>query len=200
MGKLDRSFVYAKFKSVIIEKYGTSKAEAIWKEANDELSRLLKEHCKVGFDEKTMVLPLYALYTVLKETEPDHALALLKEYGKRTGDRLSSVIGKVTSIPGLSRVLWNNMPALMRKTSSPQKGYERRIVSETKELVGVDILTCPLCEMAKQLGTPEIASVVCLIDKGQMTGFKYIDYTRTRALGDGDEYCDYRLSFNKNRK
>lgn len=88
----------------------------------------------------------------------------------------------------------------MRITSSPKKGYERRIISETTEIVGVDILRCPLCEMAKSLGVPEITEVVCLIDKGQMTGFRYIDYTRTNVLGNGDDFCDYRLRFNENKK
>ena len=54
--------------------------------------------------------------------------------------------------------------------------------------------------MAKKLDGPEIASVVCLIDKGQMTGFKNIDYTRTKALGNGDEYCDYRLRYNRKER
>lgn len=88
----------------------------------------------------------------------------------------------------------------MRITSSPKKGYERRIISETTEIVGVDILRCPLCETAKSLGVPEITEVVCLIDKGQMTGFRYIDYTRTNVLGNGDDFCDYRLRFNENKK
>ena len=200
MGKLDSSFVYKKFKNVLIEKYGKNKADSIWKEANADLRHLLKKYSNVGSDEKMMILPLSALYTVLKKHEVENALDLLKEYGKQTGDDFSTMIGKITSFPGLSRLLWNNMPTLMRKSSSPHKGYERRIVSETKELVSVDILTCPLYEMAKELGTPEIASVVCLIDKGQMTGFRYIDYTRAKALGDGDEFCDYRMRFNKNKK
>lgn len=200
MGKLDKSFVYKKFKNVLLEKYSKDKAAAIWKDANAELMHLLKKYSNAGSDEKMMILPLSALYTALKKHKIEDALDLLKEYGKQTGDNFSALIGKITSIPGLSRLLWKNMPALMRKTSSPQKGYKRKIVSETKELVGVDILTCPLYEMAKELGTPEISSVVCLIDKGQMTGFRYIDYTRTKALGDGDKFCDYRLRFNKNKK
>lgn len=200
MGKLDSSFVYKKFKRILIEKYGKATADCMWEEANADLGRLLKKYRNVGSDEKTMILPLNALYTVLKKHEVENALDLLKEYGKQTGDHFSTMIGKITSFPGLPRLLWKNMPALMRKTSSPQKGYQRRIVSETKELVGVDIITCPLYEMSKELGTPEITSVVCLIDKGQMTGFRYIDYTRTKAIGDGDAFCDYRLRFNKNKK
>lgn len=199
MGKLDNSIIYKKFRNTLIEKFGKDKADAIWKDANMELAALLKKYSNAGSDEKIMVLPLSAIYSVLKKYEIENALELLKEYGKQTGNDLSVLIGKITSFPGLSKLLWTNMPALMRLTSSPKKGYRRRIVSETSELVGVDILTCPLYEMAKELGTPEIASVVCLIDKGQMTGFRHIEYTRTKALGDGDEYCDYRLRYNKNK-
>lgn len=200
MSKLDRSFVYKKFKKSLIKEIGKEKATVIWKEANVELNCLLKEYRNVSSDAKMMILPLSALYTVLKKYEVENALVILKEYGKKTGNGFSAMINKITAVPGVSQILWRNMPALMRKTSSRQKGYERRIVSETNELVGVDILKCPLYEMAKALGTPEIASVVCLIDKGQMAGFRHIDYTRTKALGDGDEFCDYRLRLNKAKK
>lgn len=64
-------------------------------------------------------------------------------------------------------------------------------VSKTTELAGVDILHCPLCETAKTLGVPEIADVICLIDKGQMTGFRYIDYIRD---GRKHEYGTFNFS------
>ena len=67
-------------------------------------------------------------------------------------------------------------------------------------MIGVDILRCPLYETAKALGVPEITEVIYLIDKGQMTGFRYINYTRTKALGNGDDFCDYRLRFNEKKK
>ena len=200
MGKLDRSFIFKKCKYIIDEKYGLDKSNAVWSAANIELDRLLQENKNIGADEKMMVLPLCAIYTAMKKMGLDDALDVLKEYGVRAGDDISRMIYKITSFPGLSKLLWKNMPKLMRATSSPKKGYERRIVSETMELVGVDILRCPLCETAKTLGVPEITQVICLIDKGQMTGFRYIDYTRTKALGNGDEFCDYRLRFNIKKK
>ena len=200
MKELDRSFIYRKFKYVLIEQYGQERAKAIWNDADVELKHLLKLHRDIGTDEKMMVLPLYALYVTLKLHGIEDAINILEMYGKQAGDNLSAMIHKITSIPGLSKLLWHNMPKLMRITSSPVKGYERRIVSESKELVGVDILVCPMFEMAKKLGTPEITSVICLIDRGQMTGFKHIDYTRTKALGNGDEFCDYRLKFNLDKK
>lgn len=199
MGKLNRSLIYKRFKETLRERYGDEKASAIWNDADVLLNALLKDHRGVGSDEKMMVLPLYALYCAMQKHEADSALDLLLAYGKQTGERLAGMIGKVTSIPGVSKLLWRNMSALMRMTSSPKKGYERRIVSETGELVGVDILTCPLHEMAKQLGAPEICAVVCKIDKGQMMGVRHIDYTRTLALGNGDAYCDYRLRYDENK-
>lgn len=200
MGKLDKSFIFRKCKLVLNEKYGIDMSKAIWSKANAELEHLLQENKHFGSDEKMMVLPLCALYISMEKLEIDDAIDFLKEYGVRTGEDISKMIYKITSLPGLSRLLWKNMPKLMRVTSSPKKGYERRIVSETTELVGVDILHCPLCEAAKELGTPEIAEVICLIDRGQMTGFRYIEYTRTKALGNGDDFCDYRLRFDEKKK
>ena len=200
MGRLDKSYIFQKCKLLLTEKYGVEKSEVIWGAANRELNRLLRAPKGFGSDEKMMVLPLCALYTAMKKAEIDDALDVLKEYGVQAGDDISKMIYKITSFPGLSKLLWKNMPKLMRVTSSPKKGYARRIISETSELVGVDILRCPLCETAKSLGVPEITEVVCLIDKGQMNGFRYIDYTRTKALGNGDDFCDYRLRFDKDKK
>lgn len=140
-------------------------------------------------------MPAVEIYQTNAETLP-----LLREYARKLGARIGKVVHAITSIPGVSWLLWKNMPKLMRKMSSPEKGYERRIVSETKELVGVDILVCPLHQAAIRCGSPEVASVICAMDKVYMTGFKYIDYTRSTAIGDGDTYCDYRLRFDKSKK
>ncbi len=83
----------------------------------------------------------------------------------------------------------------MRNSSSPEKGYTRRIVSETAELVAVDILSCPLHDAAVKIGIPEAALMVCAMDKAYMTGFKHICYTRTTSVAEGAECCDYRLSY-----
>ena len=199
MNKLDFSFVYKKFKKRLQETYGKEVASLVWKKANRKLKNISAEYKNIGSDEKMMILPLAAIYLSMKEENLENPLELLNQYGKETGKRFSKLIRKITSFPGLPEFLWKNMSSLMRKNSSPEKGYQRKIISETKELVAVDILVCPLHEMAKKLEIPEITSVVCLIDKGQMTGFKHIEYTRTKALGDGDNFCDYRLRYDKKK-
>lgn len=195
MSKLDKSFVFKGFKVTLAERCGQEKAEALWLEAGKRLTELEKTHPDLDSDSRMMILPAAALYQASPELLP-----LMREYAADMGRRIGRVIHGVTSIPGVSRLLWSQMPRLMRTMSSPEKGYTRRIVSETKELVGVDILSCPLHEAAKRLGAPEVASVVCAMDKAYMTGFKYIQYTRTTAVGEGDACCDYRLRFDPEKK
>ena len=42
MGKLDRDFVYKKFKKILIENFVKDKAESVWKESNSNLKQLMK--------------------------------------------------------------------------------------------------------------------------------------------------------------
>lgn len=195
MSKLDKSFIFKGFKPLLEERYGGEAAQRIWADASLRLSELESEYPDLDSDSRMMILPAAALYQAAPELLP-----LLREYAADMGKRIGRVIHGVTSIPGVSRLLWSQMPRLMRSMSSPEKGYTRRIVSESRELVGVDILVCPLHETAKCLGVPEVASVVCAMDKACMTGFKYIQYTRTMAVGEGDACCDYRLRFAPEKK
>ena len=195
MSKLDKSFVYKGFRTLLAERNGEAEAQRIWADASLRLAALEKAHPDLDSDSRMMILPAAALYQVSPETLP-----LMREYAADMGRRIGRVIHGVTSIPGVSRLLWSQMPRLMRTMSSPEKGYERRIVSETKELVGVDILACPLHKAAKRLGVPEVAAVVCAMDKAYMTGFKFIQYTRTTAIGEGDACCDYRLRFDPDKQ
>ncbi|MBQ8379951.1 MAG: L-2-amino-thiazoline-4-carboxylic acid hydrolase [Clostridia bacterium] len=198
--KLKKSIVYKGFKKVLIEEFGKEKANEIWKEANKNLSKFENQYADIKGDEKMMILPAAALYVELRKEMPDEALDILKKYGKEIGEKIAKVIHSFTSIPGVSKILWKNMPKLMRKSSSEKKGYTRKIVSETKELVGVDIISCPLHNAAIKIGMPEVAQIVCAMDKAYMSGFKYINYTRTTSVAEGDSCCDYRLSYDKNKK
>ncbi len=193
--KLNKNFAFKKFKKDLIVHFGAEEAEKIWSAAGKRYDELILSDPKCDNDSKNFIMPAVAVYQTNAETLP-----LLREYAKQFGTRIGKLVHAITSIPGVSQLLWRNMPKLMRKMSSPEKGYERRIVSETKELVGVDILVCPLHQAATRYGSPEVASVICAMDKAYMTGFKHIDYTRSSAIGDGDEYCDYRLKWDRNKR
>ena len=133
MNKLDFSFIYKKFKNRLQETYGKEVASLVWKKANTKLKNLSAEYKNIGSDEKLMILPLTAIYLSMKEENLENPLELLNQYGKETGERFSKLIRKITSFPGLPEVLWKNMSSLMRKNSSPEKGYQRKIISETQD-------------------------------------------------------------------
>lgn len=200
MDKLRKSIVYRGFLQVLEDQFGKDPAGQIWAEANRNLSQLEHTYPEIKGDSKMMVLPAAALYKALYQYAPEQAFELLREYGTKTGKKISKVIHAFTSIPGVPGLLWRNMHKLMRKMSSPQKGYTRHIVSETNELVAVDILSCPLHDAALKIGFPEAAKVVCAMDKAYMTGFRYIDYTRTTSVAEGDQCCDYRLRYDKQKQ
>ena len=199
MDKLSKSLIFRGFRKMLRAEFGEAKASQIWQEANAHLFELERKHPDVTGDSKMAILPSAALYLALKNYAPEQAVSLMRAYGTKMGEKIAGIIHGITSIPGVSRLIWKNAPRLMRNSSSPEKGYTRRIVSETSELVGVDILSCPLHDAAVKIGVPEATLMVCAMDKAYMTGFKHIRYTRTTSVAEGDECCDYRLSYDNSK-
>lgn len=198
--KLGRSLLFKGFLKLLRVEIGAEQAEQIWQEANLNLQELEDKHPDITGDNKIMILPAAALYQAVRKYAPEMALPLMRSYGTKMGQKIAGIIHAVTSVPGVSWLMWRNAPALMRKSSSPEAGYTRRIVSETKELVGVDILSCPLHDAAVRIGVPEAAQMVCAMDKAYMNGFKHIRYTRTTSVAEGGVCCDYRLSYDKEKR
>lgn len=199
MGKLSKSLIFKGFRKMLNVEFGEAEASQIWQEANTHLLELEDAYPNIIGDNKMMILPSAALYLALRNYAPEQALPLMCAYGAKMGKRVAGIIHGITTIPGVSRLIWKNAPQLMRNSSSPEIGYTRRIISETNELVAVDILSCPLHDAAVKIGVPEAALMVCAMDKAYMTGFKYIRYTRTTSVAEGDECCDYRLSYDHSK-
>lgn len=197
--KLKKSIVFKGFRKTLAVQLGEESAGVLWQTANEHLAELERRHPDITGDSKMMVLPAAALHLALMEHAPEQ-IGLLRNYGTQTGQKIAKIIHGITSIPGIPELLWKRMPGLMRSMSSAEKGYTRRIVSENRELVGVDILSCPLHDAAVKIGVPEAALVVCAMDKAYMTGFKHICYTRTTSVAEGAGCCDYRLTYDKNKK
>ena len=198
--RLRQSIIYKGFRKTITAQFGETHTAEIWEKANSYLASMNTLASQMDSDSRMMILPAVALYKALYEYAPQQALPLLTNYGTKIGEKIARIVHGVTSIPGIPKLLWKAMPKLMCTMSSPDKGYTRRIVSESNELVGVDILSCPLHNWAVKIGVPEAALVVCAMDKAYMTGFKHIRYTRTTSVAEGAECCDYRLSYDPSKE
>ncbi len=190
MMRLEKSFIYMKFYKDLAEKYGDEKASAIWKYANEELERLASEHEDADSNSLTFVFPPAALYRAVEYYAPGEALTVTRAYGTKTGIRLRDIFRKVTALPGIPDLMWKNMDKIAAKMSD---GYECENLVLEEHLCSLDVKGCPLYDKAKEIGTPEAVQMICCMDKEYMTGFRGIDYKRTKSVAEGDECCDYRL-------
>ena len=199
MNPLDRQWFYKGMKKLLRLSLGQAEADRIWEEAGREYAQFLTESPSLKAHKGAMTLPAVALYRVL-EAHGQDAKGLLTQYGDQMGERFARLVHRLTCIPGVSRLLWKHIDRIMDKMSSEALGYRRRIVSDPPERFGVDILSCPYHELAKELGKEEAVLLICHMDKAYMKGFHHIRYERTTAVSEGAECCDYRLRYDKEKE
>jgi hypothetical protein len=199
MNPLNRQWFYRGLRKQLRAELGWQKADVVWREAGLEYTRILTTDPSLKRHKGAMTLPAIALYRTLT-SRGENAEALLNAYGDRMGRRFAGIVHGITSIPGVSRLIWRHVAGIMDRMSGENLGYRRRIVSEPPDLYGVDILSCPYHELAKALGNEKAVLCICHMDKAYMKGFRHIRYERTTAVSEGAECCDYRLRFDRNRK
>ena len=170
------------------------KASLFGADAGKEYTRILAADPALKSHKGALALPVVALYRVLSSAG-EEAEALLNDYGDRLGEKFARIVHTLTCIPGVSRLLWKRVDRIMDKMSGEAKGYRRRIVSRPPDMYGVDILSCPYHELAKQLGAEKAVLCICHMDKAYMKGFHHIRYERTTAVSEGAGCCDYRLRY-----
>ena len=196
MNPLNKDLFYRGFRKKLSASMPDDKAGVIWNDAGKEYQRMIKNRPELKKHKGAMVLPAVALFRVLTVYDLD-AEELLNEYGNQMGKKFANIIHVVTGIPGVSRFIWNHAESLAAKMSSEEMGYRRRLVSEPPDLYGVDILSCPYHELAKDLGTEPAVLCICHMDKAYSRGFRGIRYDRNSALPEGADCCEYRLRLDK---
>ena len=194
MNPLNRQWFYKGFHRKLEAVFGKSVAEEIWRDAGKEYSRILTAHPELKRHKGAMTLPAVALYRVLTARGAD-AERLLNRYGEDMGKRFARIIHVLTSLPGADSLVWRHAEGVMKKASSEALGYRRKLVSEPPVMFGVDILSCPYHELAKQLGNEKAVLCICHMDKEYSKGFRHIRYDRNSAVSEGAAACEYRLQF-----
>ena len=188
--KLDKSFVYKRFRKDLESRYGEKIAAEIWAEANAHIAELENSNPDAVKNDLSFVFPAVALYRAIEHHAPGEALEVTRAYGTKMGLRIRGILRKITALPGMPALVWKKMPAIAKKMSD---GYETENLVVTDHLCSLHVTGCPMYDSAKKLGTPEAAQLVCCMDKEYMTGIRGVKYTRTKSLAEGDAYCDYLL-------
>ena len=173
-------------------------ADAIWQEAGEEYTRLMTDMPQLKKHPGTMVIPAVCLYKALAHHGKD--IGMLNAYGEEQGKRFAKAVHALTSIPGVDQLIWNNAEKLGDKMSSEKLGYRRRLVSDPPDMYGVDILSCPYHELAKELDAEKAVLCICNMDKEYSKGFHHIRYERNSSVAEGAECCAYRLSFDPEKE
>lgn len=199
MNPLNKQWFFKGFRKTLGNSLPADRAEKLWKEAGSEYNRILSEHPDMKAHKGAMVLPAVALYRTLSVVGED-VETLLNSYGDYMGKRFAGIVHGITVIPGVSHMIWKHVDSIMDRMSSQALGYKRRIVSDPPAMYGVDILSCPYHELAKELGAEKAVLCICHMDKAYMKGFHHIRYDRTSAVSEGSECCDYRLRYDPNKQ
>ena len=194
MNPMNRQLFFRGFRKQLRAALSPEKAEMIWTDAGMEYTSILAANPALKSHKGALALPVIALWRALSSADED-AEALLNAYGDRLGERFAKIVHALTCIPGISRILWKRVDRIMDSMSGAAKGYRRCIVSKPPDMYGVDILSCPYHELAKQLGAERAVLCICHMDKAYMKGFHHIRYERTTAVSEGAECCDYRLRY-----
>lgn len=186
------SVVLKQFKPMIYSNFGKDSV-AVWNASKNMTKDMKKEYPNVRKDIRMAIYPIAGTYKALQDyVSADEAKKMMLEYAPIIGNKLRKIIFLGTSIPGVSVYLWKNIESIMYKAGSEKKGYRSKVHGKNGDVATMDVLECPLHEAFKIMGVPEITSVVCAMDLIYSTGYKGIEFTRTKALGNGDACCDYR--------
>ena len=194
MNPLNRQWFYRGFRRRIAASLGRDAADRIWEDAGNEYRHILASRPELKRHKGAMTLPAVALYRALTASGED-AEGLLNSYGEAMGRRFARIIHALTSLPGADRLVWRHVGSIMKKMSSEKLGYRSQLVSEPPEMYGVDILSCPYHELAKELGDEKAVLCICHMDKEYSQGFRHIRYDRNSAVSEGARACEYRLRF-----
>ena len=178
---------------------GKAAGDQVWRDAGEKYSGLLASQPELKRHKGAMTLPAVALYRALTARGED-AEGLLNAYGEDMGKRFARIIHALTSLPGADRLVWRHVGSVMEKASSDKLGYRRELVSDPPDMYGVDILSCPYHELAKQLGDEKAVLCICHMDKEYSQGFRHIRYDRNSAVSEGARACEYRLRFDPEKE
>lgn len=194
MNPLNRQWFYKGFHRRLADSLGIAAADQVWRDAGEKFSGILASQPELKRHKGAMTLPAVALYRALTARGED-AEGLLNAYGEDMGKRFARIIHALTSLPGADRLVWRHVGSVMEKASSDKLGYRRELVSDPPDMYGVDILSCPYHELAKQLGDEKAVLCICHMDKEYSQGFRHIRYDRNSAVSEGARACEYRLRF-----
>ncbi len=162
-------------------------------EDNQDSNKALQSHLQ-------QILPCIAFYEVLieKEGNREKALEVYDQWSLLGMEKAKKSIQNLMKIPGLYRLTPGIFNYLIDKMFGAEAGFQSKKVPGVKGFAR-DMVLCPYQLTCKKYGYPELTQFFCKSDDityGSM--HPKLVWGRTKTLGRGDDYCDFRLFIKNN--
>ena len=112
MNPLNRQWFYRGLRRRLVMALGRAQANTIWDDAGKEYQSMLSGNAALKKHKGAMVLPAVALYRALTASGAD-AEDLLNAYGDAMGRRFAGIVHCITSVPGVSGLIWRHVDSII---------------------------------------------------------------------------------------
>ncbi|MBR1797795.1 MAG: L-2-amino-thiazoline-4-carboxylic acid hydrolase [Clostridiales bacterium] len=190
---VNKSTYAREFITMIKENFSNKEAEDIIRLANSYSDEYINAHPDAYSSAVIVSYPFAGVYKALqKYTSKENALQMMKDYAPIIGEKMRKKYWRFTSIPGIPSLIWANFEKIMKVAGSEKAGYKSVLHGVKGNQAGLDILSCPVVNALVEIEMSEVAPVMCAIDQVYSTGYRGIQFKRTKSVAEGDDCCDYR--------
>ena len=181
------------FLVMVRNRFSREIAEEICRKANEYSDEYTNAHPDAYGSALKVSYPFAGVYKALQEyVSKEEALQMMMDYSQVIGEKARKTFWRFTSIPGMPSLIWANAGKIMEVAGSEKNGYKSRFLGVNGNHAGMDVLSCPIVDALAEIGMPEVATVMCAIDMIYSTGYRGIQFKRTKSVAEGDDCCDYR--------
>lgn len=123
------------------------------------------------------------------------AAQLILDFYKVRAQKPAKVIRNLLKIPGLYKAVPKIFLIGVNKLFGPDAGFQAKHYETEAGCFRMDMLECPYRNICRKYGCPEIVPAFCASDDvayGNM--HPKLLWGRTKTLGRGDEFCDFKLT------
>ena len=199
MEKRKNSFL-SEISAVIRQRYGEKHEEilsAAWKRYDMLCAENADEPKAVQAHTRNRIYPAIAVFesAVAFGVSREDAAQLILDFYMTRAKKPAKIIQNLLKIPGLYKAVPKLFLVGVEKMFGPDAGFRAKHYETKKGCFQMDMLECPYMNICRKYDCPEIVPAFCASDDvayGNM--HPKLIWGRTKTLGRGDEYCDFKLT------
>ncbi len=188
-------------KKFLIEAYGEEKGKLIISSSFARFEEICRENANepkaMHSHTRAKIYPCISVLDaqIKNGVAREDALAFNFKFIEWRSYKGAKIVSKLMKIPGI----YKKMPVMFGNMTKKKFGIKQNFDAVFHEIsakeMRFDMTKCPYSELCAKYGYPEITKAFCRGDDiiyGNM--HPKLAWGRTKTIGDGDEYCDFKLT------